>query len=96
MLEGKSGSGWGFRLLRRPTPDKIVDNGDQGVQALIGVPLGCGEFLDCGIERHGELIHTIREQNLSREQLLMFFAKLDVVVDQERHQSFQAIEPGLA
>ena len=58
-------------------------------QTLVGVLAG---FLcDCD-----EAVQPVRENDLGRQQLLMFFAELDVIFDQEGHQSFQAIQPGLA
>lgn len=68
------------RLLRRRPADQAVDHGDQGVQALVGVFLSLGQLFHFFAQPGVQLLHVVRQQHLSLEQLpvlvLEFFVGL--------------------
>ncbi len=81
-------------MLRRTPADEIVNHGDEGVQALIGVLLGLRQFLqgDEGfIGLDCQFVNAVCQDYLSDEQALMLIVESDVILYQEIHQPFHPV-----
>lgn len=82
----------------RALAGEIVNYGDEGVEAPIGVFLGFGEFLQgyegsAGLDR--QFVNPIREDYLGGEQALVLLIESHVIVDEEVHQSFHPVDARL-
>ena len=65
-------AGLGLCLCLGTVANDAVHDGDQGVQAVIGVLLGLDQFVD-----------LVGKQDLAGEEMLMFLGEFEVIVNQE-------------
>jgi hypothetical protein len=75
-------------------PEQAVEFVGELGDFLVGVYLRYGGGLDEAVEAIRQLVQPICEHDLGGEQLFVFLAELDVVVDQEFEDTLDAIKAG--